>query len=293
MQFHFRRVRFRLLHGYSIFNMDSAFMRLISSQQAPPFLCSRLGYPLEYPCVPVLQQKWLFMTKTHQLCRWHAFADASALERAATAKILQSAQHAIARAGRFHLVLAGGGTPRRIYHALSQSGAEWSRWHIYFGDERCLPPDDTERNSHMAADAWLDHVSIPPSQIHTIPAESGAAAAASSYASSLAGLGDFDLVLLGLGEDGHTASLFPGHEWGTETDAPDVLPVFNAPKPPAERVSLSAHRLAATRLTIFLVSGPGKQSAVAAWRAGMPIPAAAIAPVAGVDVFFDFMLPDQ
>jgi 6-phosphogluconolactonase len=145
----------------------------------------------------------------------------------------------------------------------------------------------------MAEQAWLDHVSIPPSQIHTIPAESGAAAAANTYAQSLAGLGNFDLVLLGLGEDGHTASLFPGHKWGTEADAPDVLPVFNAPKPPAERVSLSARRLAATGQTIFLVSGTGKQSAVAAWRAGTAIPAAAIAPAAGVDILLDFTLPDQ
>jgi 6-phosphogluconolactonase len=145
----------------------------------------------------------------------------------------------------------------------------------------------------MAAEAWLDHVSIPPSQVHTIPAESGAAAATKSYAQTLAGLGNFDLVLLGLGEDGHTASLFPGHKWGAEADAPDVLPVFNAPKPPAERVSLSARRLAATREVIFLVSGTGKQSAVAAWRAGTAIPAAAIAPAAGVDILFDFTLPDQ
>jgi len=233
------------------------------------------------------------MTQTRQLCRWHALADAGALERVATTRILQAAQQAIARAGAFHLVLAGGSTPRRIYRALSQSAADWSAWHVYFGDERCLSPADSERNSRMAADAWLDHVPIPPTRIHPIPGELGAAAAATAYAQTLGGLGDFDLVLLGLGEDGHTASLFPGHDWGSAADAPDVLPVFAAPKPPPERVSLSARRLSAARQVIFLVSGTGKQSAVAAWRAGMAIPAAAIAPAVGVDILLDFALAEK
>ena len=239
------------------------------------------------------QPKYLSMTEARQICRWHTVPDAIALERAATSEILQAAQRAIARAGSFHLVLAGGNTPRRIYQALKLSGAEWPRWHVYFGDERCLPPDDAERNSRMAADAWLDHVAIPPAQIYPIPAESGAAPAAASYAQSLAGRGDFDLVLLGLGEDGHTASLFPGHDWGTGAGAADVLAVFDAPKPPPARVSLSARRLAATRQVIFLVSGIGKQMAVAAWRAGTAIPAAAIAPVTGVDILLDFAMPEN
>ncbi len=228
------------------------------------------------------------MTLSRQVCRWHPYADATALERAASARIAQAAQAAIARAGAFHVVLAGGNTPRRIYQALVQSGADWPRWHVYFGDERCAPPADPERNSRMAADAWLDHVPIPRGQVHPIPAELGAAAAAAAYAQTLAGVADFDLVLLGLGEDGHTASLFPGQDWGTGADAPDVLPVFGAPKPPPQRVSLSVRRLAAAREVIFLVSGAGKQAAVAAWRAGADIPAASIAPACGVDILTDF-----
>jgi len=226
--------------------------------------------------------------QTRQVCRWHILADPDALEQAATARILQAAQQAIARAGTFHLVLAGGNTPRRIYRELSRKATDWSRWHVWFGDERCLPPADPERNSRMASDAWLDQVPIPPGQIHPIPAELGAVAAANAYAATLAGLGDFDLVLLGLGEDGHTASLFPGHDWGADADAPDVLAVFDAPKPPPERVSLSARRLAAAREVIFLVSGTGKQAAVANWQAGAVLPAAAIVPASGVDVLLDF-----
>lgn len=230
----------------------------------------------------------IFAMQARQSCRWHVLADADALERAATDRILYAAQQAIARSGAFHIVLAGGSTPRRVYRALAQSSADWSNWHIWFGDERCLPPDDDERNSRMAADIWLDHVAIPRAQIHAMPAELGAGATARLYAQALAGQGDFDLVLLGLGEDAHTASLFPGHDWGTSTEAPSVLAVFDAPKPPPERVSLSARRLAAARAVVFLVSGAGKRKAVAAWRDGQTIPAAAIAPTGGVDILLDF-----
>lgn len=225
--------------------------------------------------------------QTGQNCRWHVLPDADALERAATDRILYAAQQAIARSGAFHLVLAGGNTPRRVYAALAGAAADWARWHVWFGDERCLPPTDPERNSRMAAEAWLDRVAIAAAQVHAIPAERGAATAAQTYADALAGMADFDLVLLGLGEDGHTASLFPGHDWGTGADAPAALAVFDAPKPPPQRVSLSARRLSATREVIFLVSGAGKRQALAAWRAGTAIPAAAIAPAHGVDVLLD------
>lgn len=227
---------------------------------------------------------------TGQIRRWHSFPDMHALEQAATAQILEAARQAIARHGAFHLVLAGGNSPRRVYRALCATAADWARWHIWFGDERCLPPDDAERNSRMAAAAWLDHVPIPPAQLHAIPAELGPRAAAAAYGETLAGLGKFDLVLLGLGEDGHTASLFPGHDWGASAAAPDTLAVFAAPKPPPERVSLSARRLASADKVLFLVSGAGKQPAVRAWHAGTALPAASIAPARGVDILLDFPL---
>jgi 6-phosphogluconolactonase len=136
----------------------------------------------------------------------------------------------------------------------------------------------------MTSLAWLDHVPIPAAQVHTIPAELGADRAAAVYATDLQGVGDFDLVLLGLGEDGHTAALFPGHDWGDTPGAPDTLAVFDAPKPPPQRVSLSAMRLSRSREVLFLVAGPSKRAAVARWRAGERIPAGAIRPAAGVDV---------
>lgn len=230
-------------------------------------------------------------TMTGQIRRWHSFPDMNALEQAATARILDAARQAIACHGAFHLVLAGGNSPRQVYRALRTAPADWPRWHIWFGDERCLPPEDAERNSRMAATAWLDHVAIPSTQVHAIPAELGPHAAAAAYGEMLAGQGTFDLVLLGLGEDAHTASLFPGHDWGTQANAPDTLAVCDAPKLPPNRVSLSARRLADARGVIFLVGGGrDKLPAVTAWRAGIPLPAAAITPASGVDILLDVPL---
>lgn len=225
-----------------------------------------------------------------QICRWHTFPTTGELNLAAAREILHCAQQAIARSGKFSIVLAGGGTPRQVYGLLRSSSADWPRWHVYFGDERCLPPHHPERNSRMAAESWLDHAAIPPSQVHPIPAELGPEQAAAAYAKTLETAGEFDFALLGLGEDGHTASLFPGREWGTERGAPPVIAVFDAPKPPAQRVSLSVARLSQAHGVMFLVSGAGKRQAVADWRAGEAIPAGAIAPHGGVDVFLDEQL---
>jgi len=222
--------------------------------------------------------------------RWHPVPDEGSLQQSALEAVLDSAALAIQARGQFHLVLAGGNTPREIYRRLRAAQTDWTAWHIYFGDERCLPADDPARNSRMAAEVWLDLVPIPAMQIHIIAAEQGAIAAAKYYGETLKSVGDFDLVLLGLGEDGHTASLFPGHEWGASSGSPDALAVFDAPKPPPERVSLSASRLSRTRKAIFLVSGMGKQAAVASWRAGENIPARAIMPPYGVDILVESAL---
>ena len=226
--------------------------------------------------------------------RWIGVADNAALQRAARNRILDAAAHAIEQRGQFLIVLAGGTTPANIYRMLREADTDWSRWYVYFGDERCLPADGSERNSRMAADTWLDHVSIPRHQIHVLSAELGPESAALAYSETLRNAGDFDLVLLGLGADGHTASLFPGHDWGVTADAPDVLAVFDAPKPPPQRVSLSASRLSRARGVLFLVAGDSKSDAVAQWRNGADIPARAIRPESGVDVLIvSTLLPAQ
>ncbi len=192
----------------------------------------------------------------------HALADA----------LLDLAASAIATHGRFHLVLAGGSTPRALYEELANRHAGNDTWHIWYGDERCLPADHPDRNSVMIEAAWLGASRIPPEQRRPIPAELGAEAAAAEYAIWLDGVSSFDLVLLGLGEDGHTASLFPGHVW---TGA-DVLAVHDAPKPPPDRVSLSAGRLSESQALWFVVTGAGKRGALQRWEEGEKLPAAAV-----------------
>jgi 6-phosphogluconolactonase len=221
--------------------------------------------------------------------RWHEFSSRGTLETAAATAILASAQRAIGERGLFRIVLAGGTTPRKVYQALRLAETNWSAWHIYFGDERCLPPADPQRNSALASSAWLDQVAIPRPQVHPIPAELGPAKAALFYAQELTTMGegnDFDLVLLGLGEDGHTASLFPGQAWENVARLATVIPVLHAPKPPPQRVSLSPARLSGARQVLFLVSGADKRTALQDWRDGAAIPASRITPAGGVDIFF-------
>ena len=221
-----------------------------------------------------------------QQIRWHIFDDASLLQEAAARAILESANSAIAARGRYLIVFAGGTTPKAIYQRLRSASTDWSRWHVYYGDERCLPPGHADRNSRMAEESLLAHVAIPADQIHAIPAEFGAEEGASRYNATLSGVGEFDCVLLGMGEDAHTASLFPGQTWDDPGGAP-AIPVHDSPKPPSDRVSLSASRLSQAGRVLFLVTGAGKRDAVRAWRAGEDIPVRAIKPSAGIDVYID------
>lgn len=218
----------------------------------------------------------------NQTSRWHQFQSQDEINQAAVSRILQAAKDAIAKHGSFLVVLAGGSTPKSVYQLLAKEQADWANWHVFHNDDRCLPVDHAERNSKMAREAWLNHVAIPQTQIHDIPAEQGNVEGAKAYAATLAGVRSFDLVILGLGEDGHTASLFPGHSVNNSADA---VPVFNSPKPPADRVTMSQNRLNNTHEVMFLVTGAGKQEAVDNWLNGVAIPATLIAPHCGVDVY--------
>lgn len=215
---------------------------------------------------------------------WRVFPDRESLLETAVEIVRQCEADS---SGTFSIVLAGGQTPLDLYRMLARESMRWDKWRVYFGDERCLPPQHPERNSLQAAQALLDHVPIAAEHVFMPPAELGPAEAASRYAEQLKNTGDFDLVLLGLGEDGHTASLFPGHDIGLGQGAADALPVFDAPKPPAERVSLSAQRLSHSRRVLFLVTGAGKREAVMNWRRGREIPASRISAAQGVTVLAD------
>ena len=204
---------------------------------------------------------------------WTVLPTPEKVARVASERITLFEKKAIEHHGRFRIVLAGGSTPLRVYQLLSQQDHDWQNWQVYYGDERCLPVDHSERNSTMAARALLDRVAIPREQVHPIPAELGAETAAGQYSQLIDGALPFDLVLLGLGEDGHTASLFPGH---VHSSGQLVVPVSDAPKPPPERVSLTAEALSQTQNLLFLVTGSNKQEAIKRWFLGGDLPAAEV-----------------
>lgn len=198
------------------------------------------------------------------------------------------ARAALAARDVFFVALAGGATPRETYLRLAASprseAVDWRRVHVFFGDERCLPPGHPDRNDKAARLALLDRVPIPEKNVHAIEADSPDAAelyeSELRAAFHLKGAGTvpaFDLVLLGLGEDGHTASLFPGHPELEEARHLAVR-VEGAPKPPSERITLTFPVLNAARHALFLVTGVGKRAAAAKLRAGDPaIPAGRVA----------------
>lgn len=199
----------------------------------------------------------------------------------------------------FSIALSGGSTPKRLYQILAASyrdRVDWTRVHVFFGDERMVPPDSDRNNAHMARDALLDHVPIPPANVRPMPTEGDPSEAARAYQAMLAGYYRsesldvsrplFDVVLLGLGENGHTASLFPGTEvlentldWvGTcvPTDAPDT------------RLTLTYPAIASSREVAFLVAGAGKAEMLARIRDGdRALPAARIVSVGRVNWFVD------
>ncbi|MEO1956460.1 MAG: 6-phosphogluconolactonase [Methylophilaceae bacterium] len=214
--------------------------------------------------------------------RWHPFESQDAINQAAIARILKAANEAIETSGSFYIVLAGGSTPKAVYQLLSKENADWANWHVFHNDDRCLPTNHADRNSKMARDAWLSKVAIPENQVHDIPAELGNIEGAKAYAETLNGVRSFDLVILGLGEDGHTASLFPGQVVNNNADA---VPVFDSPKPPSDRITISQNRLNRTNEVMFLVTGAGKQDAVNNWRNGVAIPATLVAGQNGADVY--------
>jgi len=218
------------------------------------------------------------------LSHWHLFDDSPDVAREAARRILKAADRAITAQGGFSIVLAGGGTPESTYRLLVDADTDWSKWRIYFGDERCLPADDAERNSVMAAASWLDHVAVPAANIHLIPAEQGAEAGASAYSLLVADAVPFDMVLLGMGEDGHTASLFPGQ---LHSDSDLVHAVHDAPKPPPDRISMSRNALSDCRELLILVTGAAKQQIVSRWKQGEDLPIAHIGAHHAIDILLD------
>lgn len=221
------------------------------------------------------------------------YPDLQALASGVAERITELARQAIAERGRFTIALAGGSTPRPIYQQLAQAdNIDWTWVTVFWGDERCVPPDHQESNFRMAQEALLAHVPIPAAQIFRMRGEDEPQAAAAAYTRDLMQVfgGDpqagpppegFDLILLGMGGDGHTASLFPGTpavdeqvEWVVAQHIPAV---------DAWRLTLTYPVLNAARTVIFTVAGADKAARVQEILAtqGQPdaLPAARVRPV--------------
>ena len=187
--------------------------------------------------------------------------------------ISQSAENAIKARGKFHFVLTGGETPKQIYKKLRDVETDWSAWEFYISDERIGDLNESQFNQSMIRNELLDHIPALESQIHFIENRHDIQIALISYTQTILNSPIFDLTLLGMGEDGHVASLFPGHDLGIQTYSPKVLKVYNSPKPPAQRISLSMNRLNKSRKILIIATGERKNNIVSDYCKGIDIPA--------------------
>jgi 6-phosphogluconolactonase len=220
------------------------------------------------------------------------------LAAASGARLVNAILDAQAARGEAQVVLTGGSMGSAILASAvacpGQGAVDWKRVHLWWGDERCLPDGDDERNDKQCLEALTEQVALDPAKIHPIPptdTPEGATAesAAQTYAAELAAAAKpgtasptFDVLLLGVGPDGHIASLFPGHP-GLQADEPGAIAVHNSPKPPPDRVSLTFPTLNQAREVWFLVAGADKATAVARGVGGDDIQRTPAAGVKGMD----------
>ena len=218
------------------------------------------------------------------------FKDADELSRAAAELFVTLAVQAIRERGRFLVALSGGSTPMALYRLLAREPIDWTRIHVFWGDERLVLPEDAENSYGQAREALLKHIPIPTENIHRVASELDPVAAARDYASILREFAAppldwprFDLVLLGLGEDGHTASLFPGSP--VDATEPVIAVTANYQGRPARRVTLTPPVFNAARQVIFLVTGANKavtlKGVFSDYNSSEQIPAKRIQPADG------------
>jgi 6-phosphogluconolactonase len=200
--------------------------------------------------------------------------DAEAVAARAAALLVRDLSRLQQERGVAHLALSGGTTPQRTYELLAVEQAALEGVDIWFADERCVGPQHPDSNYLLAARALLTPAAIPPARVHRMQGELGPAAGAASYARELitrlpaeGGVPVLDLIVLGIGPDGHVASLFPGAETLDAGEDAVCLGVTDSPKPPPERITLSLAVLRAARACLLLATGAGKADAISAMLA--------------------------
>jgi 6-phosphogluconolactonase len=181
-------------------------------------------------------------------------------------RLESAAEEAIAARGRFACAVPGGSVAETCFPAFAQAAVDWSRTHVFWGDERAVPPSDPQSNYGFAWHAWLRHVAIPRDRIHGMAADSADLdRAASAYDQEFRQtLGDpprLDLILLGVGPDGHVCSLFPGHP-ALDERTRCAVGVEGAPKPPPRRITLTLPAIRGARIIVVCAFGDEKADAV-------------------------------
>jgi 6-phosphogluconolactonase len=200
------------------------------------------------------------------------FDDAESVARHAADTIAEAIEAARSESRDIHIALAGGSTPQRAYELLASVPGAWGHVHLWMGDERCVPDEHPDSNARMVRESLLRGERAEPPVLHRVPHPEVPEDAAWLYALELrAHIPDlvFDVMLLGMGPDGHTASLFPGHSGLKVAEAP-CFAVRESPKPPPERVTMSLPVLRAARLTLLLVTGADKRESLARALDGDP-----------------------
>ena len=200
---------------------------------------------------------------------WLIFDDEMSLSKALAQEVLNIAKKSIFEKDCFSIVLTGGQSVLNLYKILSKSDSNWEKWHIYIGDERCVPMRHKDRNDQVINEIWLDNSTISKNNIHFIKAELGLLKAKLEYEKILKRIDKFDIVLLSMGEDGHIASLFPNHIYPEEQM---VVVEKSSPKPPKERISMSYEALNKSDYVFKLIIGESKQKAVHLLRKSISLP---------------------
>lgn len=176
-------------------------------------------------------------------------------------EISTKANLTIKKNGEFHIVLPGGETPIFIYEKLKHIQTEWTKWHFYYTDERMNCESIHFKNEYIIRNNLLKHIPINETQIHFLEELSDINETVEFYSSFFDSAPIFDLTLIGIGEDGHVASLFPGQNLGLSLDSPSLLPVYNSPKYPSQRISFSMSRINRS-LSIFIIAMGEKKSII-------------------------------
>jgi 6-phosphogluconolactonase len=214
------------------------------------------------------------------MAEFKVYKNTEDVAQAATDYLFKKIKNCVEKKGQCHVVLPGGSTPARCLELLADKPLPWNNIHWYPGDERCYPIGHAERNDTMILEKLFPSQEKSSANFHPIPAELGPEQGAEKYSALLDATGSMDIVVLGMGEDGHTASLFPGNVALENRNS--VVPVYDAPKPPSERVSIGLNMLKNVSESIVIATGSNKREAIEKLKDGAVLPVGLV----GANVWF-------